>query len=456
MLKKFISAPGGLKDTLRLVWPLVLSMGANALMQFVDRIFLSRYSDDAIQAALPAGVLSFLIVSFFQAVVGYSGTFVAQYYGANKPFACARALGQGVWLALLSVPLMLAVMPLAHVCIDLAGHAPAVTNLEKLYFDILMVGGVPICLSAAVCGFFSGIGKTSLVMYVNIFGNMLNILLDWLLVFGIGPFPELGIAGAGWATVISLVAVAVLPVFWLPGESGFSTARRASGALRPDWLMLKKIVRYGVPTGLHVLLDMITFTVFVFVTGRLSAIEFAVSNIVFAVNHLAFAPLLGLSMGVCVLVGQYQGARNSAAAVRAGWTSLALGWLYMLVLSVFFLAAGEELLIMFHGQDSAFAREEYLSIGFKLLILISIWGFFDVVNLVGSGILKGAGDTRFVMLFTVSMNVFIWVPSFLAVLEYCPSIVNLWITLPVNLMMLAAGMMWRFKLGRWKNIKLVQ
>ncbi len=456
MFKNWYLSPGGLRDSLRLVWPLVLSMGSNALMQFVDRVFLSRYSDEAIQAVLPAGVMSFLIVGFFQAVVGYSGTFVAQFHGAGRPFGCARSLGQGVWLTWFALPLMMAIVPLAHWCFDCAGHPPAVIQMEKQYFDILMIGGFPICFSAAVCGYFSGIGRTRLVMYVNVFGNLLNILLDWLLVFGVGPFPEWGIAGAGWATVISLAAVAVLPLFWLPSGPGFTTWKRTRAALGADFRLMGKIVRFGVPTGLHVLLDMITFTVFIFITGRLSPLEFAVSNIVFAINHLAFAPLLGLSMGACILVGQFQGARNSAAAVRAGWTMLALGWTYMLVLAVFFIVAGEQLLMLFYGDESAFARGEYLGLGVKLLFLIVIWGFFDVVNLIGAGILKGAGDTRFVMIFTSSINVFVWVPMFLAVLKYCPTVVNLWITLPINLLMLAIGMIWRFKRGAWKNINLVQ
>ncbi len=95
---------GGLSDAFRIIWPLMLSNSVTAIMQFTDRVFLSRYSDVAMQASVPAGTLSFLLLCVLQVTISYSGTFVAQFHGAGKRLSCARALSQSLWL-LPSLPL---------------------------------------------------------------------------------------------------------------------------------------------------------------------------------------------------------------------------------------------------------------------------------------------------------------------------------------------------------------
>ncbi|MDO4528368.1 MAG: hypothetical protein Q4C03_06275, partial [bacterium] len=101
-----------LKDVLHVMWPLVFAMAANTLMMFVDRLFLARYSAISIQAAVPSGILAFIALAFLQNVTAYSGTFVAQYAGSGARAACARAMGQGLWLAVLCLPILAVSIPL--------------------------------------------------------------------------------------------------------------------------------------------------------------------------------------------------------------------------------------------------------------------------------------------------------------------------------------------------------
>ena len=103
--------PGGYREMLRVAYPLLLSMGTFTIMQFTDRIFLAHYSSVAIQAALPAGILSFTLICFFHALAGYAGTFVAQYHGAGQPEGCVRATAQGIWMSLFSWPAIVALIP---------------------------------------------------------------------------------------------------------------------------------------------------------------------------------------------------------------------------------------------------------------------------------------------------------------------------------------------------------
>ena len=181
---------------LKLVWPLALGMANNALMQFTDRVFLARESTASLEAVLPASVLAFLFVGFFQSITAYSGTFVAQYHGAGDADGCARSCRAGLLLSLASGLVLLLFIPLGRLICDWGGHPPNVLSREKVYYTIVMAGGFFTCAAMAVQSFFTGLGRTRLVFWVNILGNAANILLDYLLIFGCGPIPASGIVGA--------------------------------------------------------------------------------------------------------------------------------------------------------------------------------------------------------------------------------------------------------------------
>ena len=114
--------PGGVREVLPVALPLIISSGANAIMMFCDRVFLARFDSISIQAALPAGVLSFTLCCGFQAVIAYTGTFVAQYYGAKRLDQIVRTVFQGFWLTLAAIPLMMLLIPAGIWLIRSNGH----------------------------------------------------------------------------------------------------------------------------------------------------------------------------------------------------------------------------------------------------------------------------------------------------------------------------------------------
>ncbi len=451
------SRRGGFSDALRIIWPLMLSNSVTAVMQFTDRIFLSRYSDVAMQASVPAGTLSFLLLCVLCVTIGYSGTFVAQFHGAGKRLSCARAMTQGFWLLAVTAPLTLLAIPLGHLLIGISGHAGDVAAAERTYFDIMMVGGLLLPPCGALDGYFTGRGFTRLVMCLSVAGSALNILLDWLLIYGHWGLPELGVAGAAYATAgsfaLSVVAKAAIafsePVF---------RGRRGRAALAFDRSLSLRILRYGIPSGVHVLLDMLTFTFFVFVIGRedvADALGFCASNVCFNINHLLFSPMLGIGMGAGILVGNYQGAGDTASAYRAGWTSIFIGWGFMgtalLLVALFFRPA----VLLFLSEGTALDTGQFVALCRILVSIMATWCMFDAANVIAGGSLKGAGDTRFVMLAGILAGFGLWVPMILAVARFRPSVVNLWLTLPLYIFVLAAVLVSRWVRGKWRTIRLV-
>ncbi len=443
-----------MRSTLRIVLPLVLAMGANAVNQFVDRIFLAQFSDEAIQASLPGGILSWLFLCLMVATAGYSGTFVAQYAGAGSRRAAASAFGQGVWLAILSIPLVLLSIPLGHLILDFCGHSQHVLEAEKKYFDILQYGGFFCILSGVIGGYFSGIGRTRTVAAAMVLGNLSNVVLDWMAVFGHWGCPALGIVGAGWATAVA-AAISTLTMAAISLFDPYLRGLRYLVALRPRPRLIVDIVRYGVPSGLHQFLDAATFSVFVMATGRLGAIDLAVSNVVFSINHLSFAPLLGLSQGATVLAGRCQGAGNAAGTVRSVWHCLFLAAIYIGMFAALVLGFHDELMDVFRSESSSFDPVEFRSLGRTLMYILLSWAAWDAISMVVGGALKGAGDTKFVMLALFAVSMLLWMPAVFLVMRFSPSITTLWLTMPAYCFICAVVCSVRFIHGRWRRIDLI-
>ena len=191
-------------EILRLVWPLALGMVNNAVMQFVDGVFLARESLESLEASLPASMLAILVMGFFQSVVAYSGTFVAQYHGAGDSRGIRMSYRAGLVITLAAGILAIAVIPLGLMVAPFMSENSAVVARASSYYAIVSVGAIALCGQMAASSYFTGRGKTRLVFWVNVLGNAVNIALDPILIFGFCGCPRLGMAGAAYATVAAM------------------------------------------------------------------------------------------------------------------------------------------------------------------------------------------------------------------------------------------------------------
>ncbi len=451
------NAPGGYREVLKMASPLIVSMGSFTVMQFCDRMFLAWYSPISIQAALPGGILSFALICGFMALAGYANTFVAQYHGGGDRTGCSRSTAQGIWLALLSWPMILVLIPLGWGILHVSGHAPEVREQELVYFTILMIGSVAAPLGAAVSSFFTGRGDTMTNMMATVAANLVNLVLAYAMIFGRFGFPEMGIRGAAWASVIAgFVAPAIL--LWLY----FSPRNIAEYATKENFVLdmplLRRMVRFGLPSALHLMLDVGSFTIFVLLTGRLGAIALASSNIALSINNIAFMPLIGMSIAASILVGQYQGRRDGDVAEKAGWTALKIGWCYIGIIAATFVLFPRAYFELFSSRGSQIIEiDQLLPIGRYLLLMMAAWGMMDAISLIISGALKGAGDTRFVMYYSIAVAWGFWLTGEAVILFWLKrGILAAWMWMTVYVVVLAAGFLWRYRQGRWKTIDVIE
>ena len=179
-------------------------------MQFTDRVFLANYSVDAISAVLPAGIAAFACISFFKGTANYTNAFVAQYIGARAFNRVGAAVWQGIYFSIFASCLLASFYFISEPLFNLIGHSPGIKSLEITYFNILILGaGFDIFNSTLSC-FYTGRGLAKPVLLVHLAGAILNIPFDYCLINGIGPFPEMGIFGAGIATISAHAAITII------------------------------------------------------------------------------------------------------------------------------------------------------------------------------------------------------------------------------------------------------
>jgi len=445
------------REVVRVSLPLVAAMASATVMQFTDRIFLANYSLEAIAAAMPAGIAAHLFITFFDGTAGYLNVFIAQYTGAGALDRVGAALWQGIYFTAAAALIMITMAFLAEPLFRLGGHAPEVQRLEVVYFRVMCFGAGFHILSTALAGFFSGRGITRPVMVANLAGMLLNIPLDYALINGWGVFPELGILGAALATVASWVLTSLmfaLIIFTRENERDFGVL-----TLRYwDRRLFRRLMRFGVPGALQFTADIFTFMFFTFMVGRIGTLELAVTNIAMSIDTLSFFPLMGFSLGTSTLVGQALGRGRPQEAADATTATLHITCLYTLLLVVLLVLLPEPLLSPFWppGLDRAQSAAA-VGMGVALLRFVACFLFFDAVYMIYTGALKGAGDTRFIIISiaVVSMLAMI-LPSVIGVEFFGMGLYYIWGCAVAFIFLLAVVTLVRYRQGRWKGMRVIE
>ncbi|WP_241667452.1 MATE family efflux transporter [Pseudodesulfovibrio senegalensis] len=449
-------ARGGYREALNIGMPLVVSMASTTVMMFTDRVFLGRYSVDAIAAAFPASIAYFLFYSFFLGTIEYVSVFVAQYTGAGRTDRVGAAMWQGVYFC---IPATIILAVLGMVCGDifaLVGHDPALREMETAYFRTVAMGSGFGLVGVALSCFYSGRGITKPVMVVNMIAATVNIPLDYMLINGKWIFPEMGITGAALATVAAYVVTFVLLVK-LVFTTDHNKRFNVFSGWRFDRSLFGRFMRFGLPGGIQFFLDMFAISFFGVMVGKFTLVELAASNMAISVDTLAFLPAIGMSIAVSVMVGQAMGSNNLRRAEYALKSVLHLVLLYMGGMGLVFVLAPEFLLGLFRANgmsDAEFAP--ILALGVVLMRYVALFTLMDALAIVYMGGLKGAGDTRFIMwgIGCSSLGVMV-VPLILLYNFTDMNIHGPWLCLLLYVMVLSGLFVWRFRTGVWKRLRVI-
>ncbi len=433
---------------------MVVSQACETLMMVTDRFFLSKLGPEYLSASMGGGLTSFMFATFFMGLTGYSNALVAQHLGAGQRRRCGLVTAQALIVALAAFPLMVLCIPAGRALFQAGGVAPEQLGPQETFFKILMWGSFLGIARNALSSFFSGIGRTRVVMFSAAIALVVNAAASYVLIFGRLGLPAMGIRGAAIGALTgSASGLCVLAARYFS-----RSIRREFGViegLRFDRGLMTKLLRLGSPSGLEFFLNIVAFNLLVMNFHSYGVEVAAAVTIAFNWDLVSFIPLIGVGIGVTSLVGRYMGAGDPDTAERAAISGLKAAAAYTsLTFLVFFILPGP-LVGLYRPAGGVEAFGSIAPLAAFMVRLVAVYVFADAVGIVFGGALRGAGDTFWTMVISVSGH---WLMTFASAALIRGMRVGpraAWCAMVAVVLGLGLVLYLRFRSGRWRLLRVV-
>lgn len=436
-----------LGGVIKLSLPIIITMTSQALMQFVDALMIGQVGRDSMAAVAPAGLTFFTLASLVMGIVGCNNTFVSQSLGRGKLHECGRYTVHALYIAFASQLLVLPIILFAPRVFQWYGHAPAVVALEAAYFRALAFRLAAAGMIVSASTFFQGTGRPVIPMITGITANLLNIGLNYLLIFGKFGFPAMGLFGAGIATTLSSYSEAFMLLALFLGKQ-MHAVYQTRRWLPVEFRRIRQLLRIGIASGITFAMDLASWTIFMAVViGRLGTDILAGNNAASEIMHLSFMPAIGLNIGITALVGRHIGEGQIPLAKRAAYLGMACACAYMTFNAIIFFIFRRPLIGLFQDDPAVIAA------GAVSLTYIALFQFSDSIGIISAGALKGAGDTRFTAIAQIVCAWIFFLP--LVIILGNPNVWGLhgaWIAATIYIWIFDIILFLRFRSEAWRKI----
>jgi multidrug resistance protein, MATE family len=417
-----------LRDLLKLAIPVVLAEIGWMSMGIVDTLMVGPLGPQAIGAAgLGSGVFS--AVGFFGLglLLGLD-TLVSQAFGGRRVDECHRWLFHGLVLAvLISLPLTIVIWFIAR-ALAVAGLHPDIAPLASSFLSLVSLSMPPLLIYGAGRRYLQALGFVAPVTFALVSANFVNAFGNWVLIYGHFGFPAMGTDGAALATVVSrayMACVVIAGVIWYDYRHR-GTLWHVSRRIELAWL--RRLLALGGPAATQLLLEVGVFASATLLAGKLTPVASAAHQISLNIISFLFMVPLGLASAGAVMVGRATGRHDPHGARRAGWMTLGLGATFMTIVGIGLIIIPAWLIGLFTTDTQTVA------IGVSLLMVASVFQLFDGLQVVGTGVLRGIGDTRSPMIFNLIGHWMIGLPvGWWLCFRAGWGVVGLWIGLSIGL-----------------------
>ncbi|WP_237076171.1 MULTISPECIES: MATE family efflux transporter [unclassified Neglectibacter] len=438
-----------IRDVLHVAWPSVLESFFVGLAGMVDTIMVGALGSYAIAAVGLTTQPKFLGLALFLSMNVAVSAIVARRKGENDRESANRV----VRMVLLITVLLTAVISAAFVAfaspiVAMVGSQPDTHEYAVDYLRIIMGGQIFSTVSLVLNAAQRGAGNTRIAMVTNLISNIVNVLFNYLLIGGNFGFPALGVRGAALATVIGTICACVLSICSVLHRNGFVYLGAVKGWLA-DKLSVRSLLSVGSSAFVEQVCLRIGFLLFSMTVAHLGTTELAAHQIGMNMMHMSFTFGDGLSVASVTLIGQSLGRKRPDMAKIYGSVAQKIGLICAFVVAVFYFFFGKSLFLLFSNE------QVILDYGATIMRVLSVMLFFQILQVVQFGCLRGAGDTRFTaMVSLISVTCIRPGISWLLCYPLGLGLVGAWLGTFCDQCVRFLMSFVRFRKGQWTKLKL--
>jgi MATE family multidrug resistance protein len=425
--------------TLLLAYPVVLSQLGHIMVGVVDTAMVGQIGTVQ-QAAVALSNSLYTIVLVFGLGVSYGITpLVAAADSSGKIAENAELLKHGILINTILGILLFVLLFFLSPVLNLFDQKQEVVDLAIPFLNVMMLGMIPLCIFSGFKQFTEGLSFTRIAMLITIGANLLNVLLNYVMIFGHWGFPKLGLMGSCWASFISRVAMAIAMFIYVYYNPHFKKYRPGFSFRNISKTLTKKILAIGVPSGLQWVFEVGAFAFGVIMIGWISPDAQAAHQVALSIAATTYMMASGLSAAASVRVGNKAGLKDREGVRTAGFSAFVIVLAFMSITATCFILFRNYLPGLFNKDT------EVMSIASSLLVIAAFFQLSDGVQVVGLGALRGVKDVKLPTVFTLIAYWVIGLPmSYVFAFKMNLGVQGVWYGLSLGLFIAAVSLFLRF------------
>jgi len=438
------------RQVIKIAAPAIAGLSSQMVVSVVDTAMVGRLQNaDVALAAMGLGLLAtWAIVSVFSSLATGTHVLVARRHGDGDKPGAGNVLKNSLFICGL---LGLIVGTLGYFfsfeIIDIFSSDMNVSTAGSDYMMYRFLGLPFFLVGVSYRGFFYGIGRTNIFLISAIIMNVLNIFFNYCLIFGNFGFPRMELAGAGLASTIGIAAGTFFFLF-VTFVRNYRIPYRYYKELSISGTVIRSIFKISLPVSFQNVFILGGFLIFLAINGMVGVIEQAASQVVITALFISFMPLFGFGIAAQTLIGHHMGNKKMFLAQIYGYETAKLGTIFTIIVGVVFIAFPQYVLLIITTNETV------LDLAVPLLRIAGAAQIFYGVGIILANALQAAGAVVFVMVSDILTHWFIFLPcAYLFAVTLAMGSKGAWLALPVYIIMYSGIMLFKFRSGGWKKLK---
>jgi MATE family multidrug resistance protein len=388
---------------IRLAYPVIIGMLGHTLIGIVDNIMVGKLGSTELAAVSLGNSMIFVAMSLG---IGFSTAItpiVAESDAENDISKIRSAFYHGLFLCTILGILLFGLVLLAKPIMELLHQPKEVITLAKPYIDWVAFSLVPLIIYQGYKQFADGLSMTKVSMYAIVLANILHVIINYLLIYGIWIFPKMGILGAALGTVISRIAMVIFMHIILSRKEQLKQYFQNFSFNEIKKEMIRKIINLGFPSAMQMLFEVLLFTAAIWLCGTIGKTSQAANQIVLSLASMTFMVAMGLSVVSMIRISNHKGLNDYKQLVIVARSIFLLAILIEILFAVMFVALHQVLPYMFLNmeiQSQLLDNQEVIAIATKLLLVAAVFQISDGMQVVVLGALRGLQDVKIPMYIT--------------------------------------------------------